>query len=165
MASERKVGRKLIGEGWSPETLKQVHRWFNTPKNRRQPRTTKEFAEQLGMHRNTLYNLHRQPVEGFPNKYWGSLLERDQERLQRHLPKQDKTVRAHSATTSAITQEASTANLAETAAPEPEGRWYSEDDVPGDILLNSEESRQWVIAELRRRKGQPVTWTDYMSRR
>src|SRR5215470_8824915 len=82
MVTKRKVGRKLAGDGWHQRVREQVLRWFNTPdKDRRQElfgvRTDEEFAEQLGVHRNTLYNIRKQAIHGRFNKFGASDIERE----------------------------------------------------------------------------------------
>src|SRR5215467_5517950 len=93
MTTGRKIGRKLAMQAWTPEVLKQVHRWFNTPKELRQPRTAKELAAQLDMDRKTLYNLHRRSTLG-TKQTSSSRLENEKrlrDSIDRLLPKPQPT--------------------------------------------------------------------------
>ena len=86
MVKQRKAGRKLTSDGCSDETRKRIHRWFNAPKDQRQPPTQELFAEQLGIHRNTLKSWSQQSVGRYPDRYWGSPLERFNEEIDQRFP-------------------------------------------------------------------------------
>ena len=157
-----RVGRKLASEDRTVELRKEIHRWFNTPRDQREPRTVQAFAEQHGMHRNTVYNLRRQSVDGLPNEYWGVGLERDQPLVQSLLPRPVKTPAAVQFVRPVKPPQP---DPQQTTVPVAEPPWYwkkdwkSEDEIWASNQVSYEMKRQ-LVAEHQRREWakQLVEW-------